>query len=111
MDYSILKLDIDIEAILFNEWKIEFINSRKFILNQLGHDLTDFKITGSKSGNIHVRLHIKPPAKSDTGLNMLQFLCGDSHLRVNLNQKRIYQNMPHWNKLFIDKVKLNEIQL
>lgn len=111
MDYSLLKLDIDIPSDLFGIYKIQFIRTRKLMLEYLGFKMTDFDIKESTRGHIHIRIWINPPAKHDSELNMLQFLCGDSHYRFVQNQKRICEKMTHWNKLFFKKVKLNEIQL
>jgi len=109
MDYSLLKLDIDIPAEYFEYVKISFISSREWFLRALGHEMTDFEIKESVSGHIHVKIWFKPPASDDFHLNLLQFLLGDSHYRSYMNMKRIFAGMNRWNKLFVEKRRIDAV--
>ena len=95
-------LKIDLDDHLLNRWKKEWIQTRKGILNSLGHTLEEVTLHKSPSGRgYHVWIQFSSKKKvSDAALNKLQWLCGDDPTRVQINIWRIRRKITYWNKMF-----------
>lgn len=97
---TVLKVDIDYKAP--EEWLTYWAETRCLILSKLGYTLkrlTKHETTKGQNYFIEIEEELSPQA-----INMLQFLLGDDHTRVKINQWRIERGIPHWNKIFDKKL-------
>ena len=91
-----LKIDVDIKPC--KKWLKLWKQTRILLLESLGYKVEKIKTFKTRHG-FHAYILLKndlPPEE----INMLQFLCGDDHARVQINMWRIQRGIPHWNKLF-----------
>jgi len=97
---TVLKIDLDYKAP--EEWLLYWEETRCSMLKNLGYTLKRVKkhIT-TKGQNYFIEIEEK---LSPQATNMLQFLLGDDHTRVKINQWRIERGIPHWNKIFDRKL-------
>ena len=102
MDSTILKLDLDMDVKTFNKFEIDFYLTRVDMLESLGYNLVNWSATKSTK-YIHLKITITPKVDNPTKINILQWVCGDSAMRVMLNQRRIDAGVKKWNKLFLKK--------
>jgi hypothetical protein len=93
---KVLKIDLDIKPP--KEWIIFWWKTRQTILQQLGYTIKYFSKFETKRG-MHIYITLEQDVSDETA-NMLQFLLGDDHTRVKINQWRIKRGIPRWNKLF-----------
>ena len=93
---TMLKIDIDFKPP--KPWLEEWIETRRNMLEHLGYEIERISIFDTKRG-IHAYIKIKQKI-SDEETNKLQFLLGDDHTRVKINQWRIKRGIKRWNKLF-----------
>lgn len=107
MEYTVLKIDLDMAFDLFmSKFKIFWeTNRRNWLLDIHKLDNLIFEYKESTSGFTHVYIKIPRKIGADD-MNYLQFLCGDHAYRVMLNQKRIDAGIKHWNKFFVKKRKI-----
>lgn len=110
MEYTVLKIDLDID---FNLFMRKYVNlweytRRIYIQSCMPFPtIPDFSYVKSNSGFVHVYINTKTKF-SDDHTNTLQFICGDHAYRVMLNKKRIDAGIKHWNKFFIKKSKIKQ---
>lgn len=102
MGNTILKLDLDMDQKTFKEFEHGFYHTREKLLQMLGYKITDWSMQNS-SKYIHLKITLNKKIGNQTRINYLQFICGDSAMRVMLNQKRIDAGIKNWNKLFVKK--------
>ena len=93
---KLLKIDLDIHPP--KDWLDQWITTRITLLQMLGHRVKAYRIFKTKRG-YHIYFTLVRDV-SDMEANKLQFLLGDDHTRVKINQWRIKRGIPHWNKLF-----------
>jgi len=93
---SILKIDLDIHPP--KEWLDDWIRTRKMICWSMLYQVEAIDVFETTRG-LHVYIRVKQKLK-DEEINWIQFLLGDDHTRVKINQWRIKRGMKHWNKLF-----------
>ena len=89
----------------FQKFELDFYFSRIYILKLYGYQIKDWSVEKS-SKYLHLKITLDKKIDDPTKINILQWLCGDSAMRVMLNQKRIDAGIKHWNKLFQNKSKL-----
>lgn len=92
----VLKIDLDIKPP--KEWMVIWYVTRNLILEQLGYKVVK-TIQKETQRGLHIYIHLDKPVDDETA-NMLQFLLGDDHTRVKINQWRIERGVKRWNKLF-----------
>lgn len=97
MTKTILKIDMDLHP--SKQWMQFYKETRKTMLEKLGFKLAGMKVFKTRRG-IHIYMTIKGRKITDKEKNMFQWLLGDDHTRVKINQWRILKGIPHWNKLF-----------
>lgn len=95
-EMKLLKLDCDFHPP--KEWLTEWIKTRIQLLNSLKKYIEYYKIFPNKRG-FHAYFKLRQDV-TDEEANKLQFLLGDDHTRVKINQWRIKRKIKHWNKLF-----------
>jgi len=97
---SILKIDLDVK--LPEEWLERWIETRYVLLRSMGYTvnrISRHETTKGQNFFIEINGYLSP-----TLTNMLQFLLGDDHTRVKINQWRIERGIEHWNKIFDRKL-------
>lgn len=93
---KMLKIDMDIKPT--KEWLEEWLKSRIHIISLQGYTVEKTRKFETRRGyHIYITLYNDLP---DELINKLQFLCGDDHTRVKINQWRIKRKVKRWNKLF-----------
>ena len=93
---KVLKLDLDFKPP--KEWLTEWMQTRWLMLEKLGHPMDETKTFPTKRG-LHIYVKLQKDVDAETA-NKLQFLLGDDHTRVKINQWRIKRGIKRWNKLF-----------
>lgn len=97
---SILKIDIDFKPP--EEWLECWIDTRYAILEYIGYTVNRIsRHETTKGQNFFIEIDNELPS---TEINKLQFLLGDDHTRVKINQWRIERGIKHWNKIFDRKL-------
>lgn len=97
---SILKIDIDFKPP--EEWLERWIDTRYVILEDMCYTVNRIsRHETTKGQNFFIEIDKELPP---TEINMLQFLLGDDHTRVKINQWRIERGIKHWNKIFDRKL-------
>jgi len=93
---KVLKIDLDFwpPRPWLNLWK----STREDMLQRLGYFTVSMHTFPTKRG-LHIYITLDRHVAPEVG-NMLQFLCGDDHTRVKINQWRIARGIKWWNKLF-----------
>lgn len=97
---TVLKIDVDYKAP--EQWLEIWEQTRKVLLIGLGFTvkrMVKHETTKGQNYFIEIEEELTP---EDT--NRLQFLLGDDHTRVKINQWRIERGIPHWNKIFDKKL-------
>lgn len=97
---AVLKVDIDYKAP--EKWLLIWEQTRKVLLIGLGFTverIVKHETTKGQNYFIEIKEELSPETT-----NMLQFLLGDDHTRVKINQWRIERGIPHWNKIFDRKL-------
>lgn len=90
----IFKIDIDYH--MNDDFKEDFIETRKAILNQLGFEIKEVNDVPSDKKGHHFWFICEGDDISPTRHNGIQLLLGDDHGRVKINQARIDRGMA-WN--------------
>lgn len=93
---TLLKIDLDIKP--SKEWLKDWIRTRKMILWSELIRPSKVDIFETSKG-LHIYFTV-PDKLDDEEINRLQFLLGDDHTRVKINQWRIEHKVKGWNKLF-----------
>jgi len=93
---KVLKIDLDIKPP--DEWMTKWIQTRWAILGALGYPFAGLRMFETKRG-LHIYAMLEKDVDDKTA-NMLQFLLGDDHTRVKINEWRIKKGIKRWNKLF-----------
>jgi len=97
---TVLKLDIDLKPP--DKWIKEWEKTRKIILNSYNIKILRMASYETEKG-IHYFIEIDRDLSAEE-TNMMQFLLGDDHTRVKINQWRLERGIEHWNKLFDRKI-------
>jgi len=79
-------------------WRDWWRETRLLMLGYLGYHVERFNEFETSRG-YHYYVHLREDVDAETA-NLLQFLLGDDHTRVKINQWRIERGIRHWNKLF-----------
>ena len=80
------------------EWMDNWVYTRREMLRTVGFFVEYIKFFKTKRG-WHAYIKLDRDIFDETA-NMLQFLLGDDHTRVKINQWRIKRGIKRWNKLF-----------
>lgn len=92
----LLKIDLDIHP--QKEWLDLWLRTRIGMLESHGYAVEQWHIFRTYRGH-HIYITLRRDVDDETA-NMLQFLCGDDHTRVKINEWRIKRGIKYWNKLF-----------
>jgi len=96
----VLKIDLDLKPP--EEWLQAWERKNEVILSLYGLKIKKVNRKETEKGwHYWYLVHRWLPAEE---INKLQFLMGDDHTRVIINQWRIKRGIPHWNKLFDRKL-------
>ena len=93
---KVLKIDLDYKP--DKMWRAIWKYTRCIILAELKHYVKEIFEHETARG-YHYYIHLYKDVSPETA-NALQFLCGDDHTRVKINQWRIERGVKHWNKMF-----------
>jgi hypothetical protein len=91
-----LKIDVDYKPSKY--WLSKWVATRCLILKEMGYKVLGVEVFQTERG-FHAYIKIENNV-DDEELNMLQFLCGDDHTRVKINEWRIKRGIKDWNRLF-----------
>jgi hypothetical protein len=106
---EILMIDVDWMP---KPWWLDWVETRKSILEGLGYQLTKTIRKPSQSGKgLHVWLYIETHKPlTDMEKVKLQYLLGDCIVRSSINYRRVRRGIKvFWNKLFSIKHKLQPL--
>jgi hypothetical protein len=90
---------IDLDLVVDEWWLQHYRRKVRLVLESYGLSATAIRITPSRNCGYHIRIYLDKPVPAGFA-NMLQWVLGDDHGRVDFDRARIKIGFDEWNKLF-----------